>query len=135
MAKDSLPRGTRVVTRAFFAAANGFPEASRPILIKAALATIRDDLKIAREKAATVKAKVPPKKAAAKSASKPAPRKAPAAVAKKPAPQAPAPAKTKKAAPKKSATKRPAGSNPQPVADASDVAETTSPEVVPNEDE
>ncbi len=139
---SSLPRGTRIVTRAFFEAANGFPEPARPSIIKAALTSIRDELKTAREKVAVAKAKAkaPPKENAAKSAAKPAPRKAPAAAAKKAAPKTPAPAETKKeaskkATPKKSAAKRRAGSDAQAAVEAADVAETTSPEAVSTVDE
>jgi hypothetical protein len=145
MAKDttpsSLPRGTRVLTRAFFQAANGFPEATRPALVKAALAAIRDDLKTAREKAtaAKTKAKAPPKKAAAKGAAKLAPRRAPASSAKKAVASATQPKKTpsKKASPKKSAAKSPTRvrSDKQAAIEAADVAETTSPEVVQGADE
>jgi hypothetical protein len=51
------PRGTRVLTQAFFAAADEIPEGQRDAVVKAALASIRDTLKEAREKAKAAKAK------------------------------------------------------------------------------
>ena len=51
------PRGTRVLTQAFFSAADEIPEGQRDAVIKAAFAAIRDTLKEAREKAKTAKAK------------------------------------------------------------------------------
>ena len=141
MAKDTtanrLPRGTKVVTRAFFDAADGFPEATRPAVIKAALAAIREEIKTLREKTITAKAKAnaTPSKVAPKSAAKPSAGKG--AKSKKAAPKkAAAPIKTKtvtkkKAALKKSAPKKakaPTSDN-QAIAEAFDVARTTSPEV------
>jgi len=73
------PRGTKVLTQAFFAAADAIPEPQRPAVVKAALAAIRDEIKAAREKAAAAKAKAksasPVKKAAPRPAKKPAPKK------------------------------------------------------------
>ena len=51
------PRGTRVLTQAFFSAAEEIPEGQRDAVIKAAFASIRDALKEAREKAKATKAK------------------------------------------------------------------------------
>jgi hypothetical protein len=75
---DRAPRGTKILSKAFFSAADEFPAAQRPAVIKAALALISDELKAARTKAATAKksakpaakakAKAPAKKAAAKKA-------------------------------------------------------------------
>ena len=143
MAKDTtaarLPRGTKVVARAFFNAAEGYPEATRPALVKAALSAIRDELKAVREKAMAAKAKTKasPAKAAAKTAAKPVAGKSRVAKAKAAAPKkATAPVKMKavakkKAAPKKSAAKKAKAplSDDQAIAEAFDVAGTTSPEV------
>jgi ubiquinone biosynthesis protein UbiJ len=63
------PRGTKVLTQAFFSAADSIPEAQRAAVVKAALAAIRDELRNTRDKARIAKAK-----AKAKSAPK-APRK------------------------------------------------------------
>ena len=70
------PRGTKVLTQAFFVAADAIPEAQRPAVVKAALTAIRDELKALREKATAAKAKsLPPvKKAAGKAAKKPVPK-------------------------------------------------------------
>jgi colicin import membrane protein len=135
---NRLPRGTKVVARAFFDAANGYPEAARSEIIKAALGAIHDELKAVREKAMAAKAKAKataPK--VAKTAAKSAAGKSPVAEANKAAPKkATAPAKMKaaakkKAAPKKGAAKKAKGpvTDVQAIADALDVAETTSPEV------
>jgi hypothetical protein len=59
-------RGTKTLTRAFFDAADTIPLDKRPAVVKAALASIRDELKMAREKAKSAKSKitaVPTKKA------------------------------------------------------------------------
>jgi hypothetical protein len=56
-ASSRAPRGTRVLTQAFFAAAEEIPEGQRDAVVKAALALIRDTLKEAREKAKAAKAK------------------------------------------------------------------------------
>jgi hypothetical protein len=56
-ASSRAPRGTRVLTQAFFSAADEIPEGQRDAVIKAAFAAIRDTLKEAREKAKTAKAK------------------------------------------------------------------------------
>jgi hypothetical protein len=50
-------RGTKTLTRAFYDAADTIPLDKRPAVVKAALASIRDDLKVAREKAKVAKAK------------------------------------------------------------------------------
>jgi hypothetical protein len=60
-----LPRGTKVVARAFFAAADEIKEEHRPAVVKAALALIRDELreqqvKVRGRKPVVVKA-MPPK--------------------------------------------------------------------------
>ena len=51
-------RGTKTLTAAFFNAADSIPINRRPAVVKAALASIRDELKAAREKARVAKAKV-----------------------------------------------------------------------------
>jgi hypothetical protein len=48
------PRGTKVLTKAFFMAADNLPAAQRAVVIKAALVAIRDDMRASRGKA-TVK--------------------------------------------------------------------------------
>jgi len=93
MAKTSsatrVPRGTKILTKAFFAAADEIPEPQRAEVVKAALALIRDELKAAREKVAVAKAKA--KEKAGKTSASP-PRKsasvtkAPAKIQKKTAP-------------------------------------------------
>jgi hypothetical protein len=55
-ASSRAPRGTRVLTQAFFSAADEIPESQRDAVVKAALASIRDTLKEAREKTKTAKA-------------------------------------------------------------------------------
>jgi hypothetical protein len=101
-----VPRGTKILTKAFFAAADEIPEPQRAEVIKAALSLIRDELKAAREKVAVAKAKA--KEKAGKTPASP-PRKsagvtkAPSKIQKKSAPvQAKEPAKrvSKAAAPK-----------------------------------
>ena len=59
------PRGTKVLAQAFCAAADNIPEAQRGAVVKAALALIRDDLKVTREKAAAAKTKAKGKSATA----------------------------------------------------------------------
>src|SRR3954471_12190969 len=56
-ASSRAPRGTRVLTQAFFSAADEIPEGQRDAVVKAALASIRDTLKETREKAKAAKAK------------------------------------------------------------------------------
>jgi hypothetical protein len=56
-ASSRAPRGTRVLTQAFFSAAEEIAEGQRDAVVKAAFASIRDTLKEAREKAKTAKAK------------------------------------------------------------------------------
>ena len=51
-------RGTKTLTRAFFDAADTIPLDRRPAVVKAALASIRDELKVAREKAKVTKSKL-----------------------------------------------------------------------------
>ena len=60
------PRGTKILTQAFFSAAEEIPEPQRGEVVKAALASIRDALKATREKAQAVKAKTRAGKQAAK---------------------------------------------------------------------
>jgi hypothetical protein len=83
MAKPSsatrAPRGTKILAKAFFAAADEIPEPQRAEVVKAALALIRDELKAARGKLAAAKAKA--KKAGKASAG---PVREPAGVAKAP---------------------------------------------------
>jgi hypothetical protein len=110
------PRGTKILAKAFFTAAEEFPEAQRADVIKAALAAIRDELKLAREKAAVAKAKakakkvpgVAPKKIGRPVGSKNKSAKAALVAAKKAAPKTmkkAAPKSAKKAAPKAKAVK------------------------------
>ena len=56
-ASSRAPRGTRVLTQAFFSAAEEIPEGQRDAVVKAAFALIRDTLKEAHEKAKAAKAK------------------------------------------------------------------------------
>jgi len=78
MAKTSnatrAPRGTKILAKAFFAAADEIPEPQRTEVVKAALAVIRDELKTAREKVTVAKAKAKGKagKAAATPVRRPA---------------------------------------------------------------
>jgi hypothetical protein len=65
------PRGTRVLTQAFFSAADAIPEPHRAAVVKAALAAIRNELKAAREKAAAAKVKAKSASAVKKAAPKP----------------------------------------------------------------
>ena len=46
-----LPRGSKPVSQAFFAALDSIPEGSRSAVAKAALSMIRDKLKLQKEKA------------------------------------------------------------------------------------
>jgi len=52
-----LPRGTKILSRAFFSAAEDIPESQRSAVVKAALGVIREELKTMREKTALAKAK------------------------------------------------------------------------------
>ena len=56
-ASSRAPRGTRVLTQAFFSAAEEIPEGQRDAVVKAAFASIRDALKEARDKAKAAKDK------------------------------------------------------------------------------
>jgi hypothetical protein len=51
------PRGTRILAKAFFDAADEVPEPRRAEVIKAALAVIRDEIRTTRAQAALVKAR------------------------------------------------------------------------------
>jgi hypothetical protein len=51
------PRGTKILAKAFLSAADEIPEPQRAEVVKAALALIRDELKVTREKAALTRAK------------------------------------------------------------------------------
>ena len=51
-------RGTKTLTQAFFNAADSIALERRPAVVKAALSSIRDELKTAREKAKLAKSKV-----------------------------------------------------------------------------
>jgi hypothetical protein len=126
------PRGTKVLTQAFFTAADEVPEAQRGAVVKAALAAIRDELKAVREKAAAAKTKAKGKSAASTSIKKigrpvgsenkvtalvaPKAKEAKLVKAKKSAPAAKSrtTAKAKKAAPTK-ATKKAAKAAPKPM--------------------
>ncbi len=79
------PRGTKPVAQAFFAALDSIPEATRSAVSKAALAMIRDEMKVQKEKvkatavkvkaaAAKEKANTVTAKPAAKKGTKPAPK-------------------------------------------------------------
>jgi len=57
------PRGTKILTKAFFDAAEKFPETVRADVVRASLAQIRETLKVNREKAAVARAKTKPAKA------------------------------------------------------------------------
>jgi uncharacterized protein YPO0396 len=131
MAKTSsatrVPRGTKILAKAFFAAADEIPEPQRAEVVKAALALIRDELKAAREKVTVAKAKA--KEKAGKTLASPAYKatsvaKAPAKIQKKAASvQAKGPVKrANKAAPKSAekttldkSTKRPSGPTPDSI--------------------
>ena len=88
------PRGTKPVSQAFFAALETIPEATRAAVAKAALAMIRDEMKLRKEKtkaaAAKEKARTPAAKPAGRTAKAAAP-KAKAARTPKAAKPAPAP--------------------------------------------
>jgi DNA invertase Pin-like site-specific DNA recombinase len=56
------PRGTKILTKAFFDAALQIPETVRANVVKASLALIRETLKGNREKATATKAKTKPSK-------------------------------------------------------------------------
>ena len=53
-------RGTKTLTQAFFNAADSIALERRPAVVKAALSSIREELKAAREKAKLAKSKVAP---------------------------------------------------------------------------
>jgi hypothetical protein len=48
---ERVPRGTKVLTKAFFKAADNLPDAQRAVVIKAALVAIRDEMKASHGKA------------------------------------------------------------------------------------
>jgi hypothetical protein len=106
MAKTSsatrAPRGTKILAKAFFAAADEIPEPQRAEVVKAALAAIRDELKTAREKVAVAKAKAKGK--AGKAA---APVRRPAGVTKARKKAAPARPKTSARGARKAAASQP----------------------------
>jgi hypothetical protein len=62
-AATRAPRGTKILTKAFFDAAEEFPETVRADVIRASLAQIRETLKVNREKAAVARTKTKPVKA------------------------------------------------------------------------
>ena len=66
-----VPRGTKIVAKAFFAAADEIPEPQRAEVVKAALVLIRDELKATREKVAVAKAKAKEKAGAGKASAGP----------------------------------------------------------------
>src|ERR1700712_624458 len=76
------PRGTKILAKAFFAAAEEIPEPQRDAVIKAAYAAIREELKAMREKAVLAKAKAKSKIAKAPAKQLPVVAKAPAKAAK-----------------------------------------------------
>jgi hypothetical protein len=117
------PRGTKTLAKAFFTAADEVPATQRDAVIKAALVTIRDEMKASRVKATAAKratkivAKAPAKKAVTPkrmgrpvgSKNKPKVVEAPVAVAEEVAPVEAvkvAPKAAKKAAPKAKAPKQ-----------------------------
>ena len=107
MAKTSsatrVPRGTKLVAKAFFAAADEISEPQRAEVIKAALVLIRDELKAGRERLAVAKAKAKEKAGTGKTSANPVRKSAGIAKnQKKPAAiQTKVPAKrVRKAAPK-----------------------------------
>ena len=53
---NRLPRGTKPVAQAFFAALESIPEASRSAVARAAQALIRDELKTRRERQKSMRA-------------------------------------------------------------------------------
>jgi hypothetical protein len=65
------PRGTKVLTQAFFSAADEIPEPHRAAVIKAALVAIREEMKVAREKASAAKAKAKSASSVKKTVAKP----------------------------------------------------------------
>ena len=77
-ATTRAPRGTKILTQAFFAAADGIPDMQRAAVIKSALAAIRDELKNARAKAKIAKAKTVKSKTVKSRAGAKAPKAAPA---------------------------------------------------------
>jgi hypothetical protein len=98
-----VPRGTKIVAKAFFAAADEIPEPQRAEVLKAALALIRDELKAAREKAAIAKAKAREKAGRGKASANPVRKSAGVAKSQKKAATVRAkvpPKRTRKAAPK-----------------------------------
>jgi hypothetical protein len=72
-ATNRVPRGTKMLINAFFAAADEIPEGQRDGVVKAAISGIRDGLKAMREKAKVAKAKT--RLPAAKAPKKVAPAK------------------------------------------------------------
>jgi len=62
-ATHRAPRGTKILTKAFFDAALQFPETVRANVVKASLELIRETLKGNREKASATTAKANPAKA------------------------------------------------------------------------
>jgi hypothetical protein len=68
-------RGTKTLTKAFFDAADTIPLDRRAAVVKAALASIRDELKAAREKAKVLKVKSTAMAAKKAPAAKPAAKK------------------------------------------------------------
>ena len=66
-----VPRGTKIVAKAFFAAADEIPEPQRADVVKAALVLIRGELKAAREKVAVAKAKAKEKAVTGKASANP----------------------------------------------------------------
>ena len=105
-----MPRGTKILAKAFFTAADEIPEPQRAEVIKAALAAIRDELKVAREKAVLAKAKAKEKaaKGAKPPAQKPVAVKKAAAKSARKSPDAQPRAAVQQKAPAKRARKTPA---------------------------
>lgn len=92
------PRGTKILIRAFFDAADQIPESQRAEVVKAAFGGIREQMAAMREKqkaaklkacgttAKTPKKAVPAKKGATRPSAKPAARKARLAATPEPSP-------------------------------------------------
>ena len=56
-ARPRAPRGTKILTQAFFAALNDIPDAQQEAVAKAALAAVKDQLQLRRQKAKLLNAR------------------------------------------------------------------------------
>ena len=119
------PRGTKILTQAFFAAAAEIPETNRDAVVKAALASVRDELKANRDKAQAAKAKAKTGKQAADSKAAASPAKQPvsarpaakATVKKAATAKSPKASTAKRAASAKATRKQEQPQNQEPAAD------------------